>query len=235
MLKLIKLEWKKNNVKKYIISTLILAALLCLFLFGLTFFDMALDPDTGMLDAPPGYNVVSPLVEFLSNMVYICFSGAMFASFIVSAYKNKTMNLMFSYPIKRQKILLAQMLATWSFSFIALALTKLFLYLSIQIGSKYMQPVFLLDYNLKSTEFYLCLLVSSAVMVSISFVSLYIGLQMRSSKATIISSVVLMFLTQGNIGDFTLAGNTVFYCLLLVVSLLFVVLSIYRVETRDLR
>ena len=98
-----------------------------------------------------------------------------------------------------------------------------------------MQPVFLLDYNLKSTEFYLCLLVSSAVMVSISFVSLYIGLQMRSSKATIISSVVLMFLTQGNIGDFTLAGNTVFYCLLLVVSLLFVVLSIYRVETRDLR
>ncbi len=33
------------------------------------------------------------------------------ASFIVSAYKNKTMNLMFSYPIKRQKILAAQMLA----------------------------------------------------------------------------------------------------------------------------
>lgn len=30
---------------------------------------------------------------------------------IVSAYKNKTMNLMFLYPIKRQKILISQMLA----------------------------------------------------------------------------------------------------------------------------
>lgn len=32
---------------------------------------------------------------------------------IVNAYKNKTMNLMFLYPIKRQKILISQMLAVW--------------------------------------------------------------------------------------------------------------------------
>ncbi len=234
MIKLIKLEWKKNNINKYMIRALILAAALCLFLFGLTFFGMALDPDTGKLDAPPGYDIVSPFIEFLSNISYICFSGAMLATFIVSAYKNKTMTLMFSYPIKRQKILLAQMIAAWSFSFLALVLTKLFLYFSIQIGSRYMNSVFQLDYNLKSAEFYLHLLMNSAVMVSISFVALYIGLKMRSSKATIIASVILMFLTQGSIGDFSLVGNAVMYGALLAVSLLFVVLSLCRAETRDL-
>ena len=39
----------------------------------------------------------------------------MLSSFIVSAYKNKTMILRFSYPIKRQKILASQMLAVCIF------------------------------------------------------------------------------------------------------------------------
>lgn len=34
MLKLIKLEWKKNNIGKYIRNAIIMAALLCLFVFA---------------------------------------------------------------------------------------------------------------------------------------------------------------------------------------------------------
>lgn len=41
------------------------------------------------------------------------------------------MNLMFSYPIKRQKILASQMLAVWSFNFVALILTKLAIYMCV--------------------------------------------------------------------------------------------------------
>ena len=37
MLKLIKLEWKKNNIKKYIVKALIMTTFLCLFLFALAF------------------------------------------------------------------------------------------------------------------------------------------------------------------------------------------------------
>jgi len=38
------------------------------------------------------------------------------------------MNLMFSYPIKRQKILASQMIAVWMFNLAAWTLTKLFIY-----------------------------------------------------------------------------------------------------------
>ncbi len=37
MIKLIKLEWKKNNIGKYARNAVILAAALCLFIYALAF------------------------------------------------------------------------------------------------------------------------------------------------------------------------------------------------------
>lgn len=45
MLKLIKLEWKKNNIGKYVRNAVILAAVLCLFMFALAYLGIANDPD----------------------------------------------------------------------------------------------------------------------------------------------------------------------------------------------
>ena len=67
-----------------------------------------------------------------------------------------------------------------------------------------------------------------------SFIALFVGLKMRSSKAAIVSSFVLIFLTQANIGDFSLAGNLAFPAALTAVSLVFAVLSVCNVENRDL-
>lgn len=104
MFKLIKLEWKKNNIRKYIIGTIIMAIFLGAFVFVLAFLGIANDPD-GTLDAAPGTDVISAPIELFTSMAFLIYTSVMLASFIVSAYKNKTMNLMFSYPIKRQKIL----------------------------------------------------------------------------------------------------------------------------------
>ena len=102
MLKLIKLEWKKNNIGKYVRNAVILAAVLCLFMFALAYLGIANDPDTGVPDAAPGNNTISSPIELFTSMSFLVFTSVMLSSFIVSAYKNKTMNLMFSYPIKRQ-------------------------------------------------------------------------------------------------------------------------------------
>ena len=158
----------------------------------------------------------------------------MLSSFIVSAYKNKTMALMFSYPIKRQKILISQMLSVWIFCFIALVVTKLVIYGCILLGSQFMKSSFPIDYNMASTEFYVQLIVKSVSIVTMSFIALFIGLAMKSSKATVISSFLLIFLTQANVGDLTLADNAVFPFVLTIISLIFAVLSVAGVEKRDL-
>lgn len=233
MLKLIRLEWKKNNIAKYIRNTVILTMLLCLFIFALAFLGIADDPD-GTLDAAPGMDTISSPIELFTSMSFLIFTSVMLASFIVSAYKNKTMNLMFTYPVKRQKIIISQMMAVWIFNFVTLILSKLVIYLCIFAGSKYMQSSFKIDFDMGSLSFYIQLIVKSFVIVSMSFIALFVGMAMKSSKAAIISSFLLIFLTQANVGDFTLADNAVFPLVLTAISFGFAVLSVYNVETKDL-
>lgn len=220
MLKLIKLEWKKNNIGKYIRNAAILFPALCF----LTFL-VARDPGTGE---------ISLFIETLSSMSFLIFTSVMLSSFIVSAYKNKTMNLMFSYPIKRQKILVSQMLAVWIFNFAALALTKLLLYGIILACSRFMELPCSIDFDMASAGFYIQHIIKAAITVTMSFISLFIGMNMKSSKATITSSFVLIILTQANLGDFAMAENLVLPAILMVVSLIFAFLSIRKVETNDL-
>jgi ABC-type transport system involved in multi-copper enzyme maturation permease subunit len=233
MLKLVRLEWKKNNIGKYIKGVIIMAALLGLFVFALAFLGIANDPD-GTLDAAPGTDVISAPIELFTSMAFLIYTSVMLASFIVSAYKNKTMNLMFSYPIKRQKILASQMIAVWTFNFAALILTKLAIYMCVFFGAKFMQSSFVVDFSIGSLSFYIQLILKSVVIVSMSFIALFVGMALKSSKATIVTSFLLIFLTQANIGDFTMAGNAVFPIILTAISLLFAALSIINVESKDL-
>lgn len=234
MLKLIKLEWKKNNIGKYVRNAVILAGVLCLFMFALAYLGIADDPDTGVPDAVPGNDTISSPIELFTSMSFLVFTSVMLSSFIVSAYKNKTMNLMFSYPIKRQKILVSQMLAVWMFNFVTLVLTKLLIYVCILAGSHFMVSSFPIDFNMASLGFYIQLIVKSFVIVTMSFIALFIGMAMKSSKATIISSFLLIILTQANIGNLTMANNAVFPVILTVISLIFAFLSICKAETNDL-
>ena len=234
MLKLIKLEWKKNNIGKYIRNASILAVILCLFIFALAYLGIANDPDTGVPDAAPGNGTISSPIELFTSMSFLVFTSVMLSSFIVSAYIDKTMALMFSYPIKRQKIIISQMLSVWIFCFAALVLTKLLLYGSVLLGSRFMISSFPIDYNMASLGFYVQLIVKSISIITMSFIALFIGLSMKSSKATIISSFLLILLTQANIGDLTMANNAIFPFILTILSLIFAFLSVVGVEKKDL-
>ena len=233
MFKLIKLEWKKNHIGKYIRNAAILAGLLAFFVYALAFLGIANDPD-GTLDAAEGMEGISSSIELFTSMSFLIFTSVMLASFIVSAYKNKTMNLMFSYPIKRQKILASQMLAVWTFNYVALVFTKLLLYACVSIGAKNMQSSFAIDFDMGNLSFYIQVLAKSFVIVSMSFIALYVGMAMKSSKAAIITSFLLIFLTQANVGDYSMAGKGVFPAVLTMISFVFAILSVCQAETKDL-
>lgn len=233
MIKLIKLEWKKNGILKYIRNAIILAVILGIFLFAQCFLGIANDPETGVPDAAPGTNNISSQVELLTSASFLIFTGVMLASFIINAYNNKTMSLMFSYPIKRQKILVSKMLAVWIFNFVALVMTKIIIYAVLFIASGFLTADFPVNYNIASISFYAQIILKAAVTVSIGFIALLVGRILKSSKATIISSFLLFFLLNGTIGDFTLADNIAFPFVLTAVAIISAFLSVLNVETRD--
>lgn len=141
---------------------------------------------------------------------------------------------MFSYPVNRRKILSSQMLSVWIFNVIALILTKLLIYTCVNIGAQSMQSSFIIDFDMGSLSFYTQLLIKSAVIVSMSFIALFIGITMKSSKATVVASFLLIFLTQANIGDFSFAGNRMLPVILTTVSFVFAALSVWNAEKKDL-
>ncbi len=227
MLKLIRLEWKKNNIKKYVWKAFAMMMILLLLILS-----VAGELETEETTLAYGKSMLKSGVELFTNMSYMVLTSAMLASFIVSEYKNKTINLMFSYPISRKKILLSQMLSVWLFNFTALVLSKSLLFAILVITKEYMQ-ITAAGIALGSGLFYVEILVNSAVMVSISFIALLIGLRIKSSKATIIAGMILVCLTQGNIGSYTLLDNIPFYATLLIISAVSVFLTLYKLETRD--
>ncbi len=228
MMKLIRLEWKKNNILKYIRNAVITTTVLLVFILmaarELETKETAESYGKGMLDSSVGLFV---------HMSYIIFTGVMIAAYIVGAYEKKTMNLMFSYPIKRRKIILAKVSAVWIFNFLAMVGSKVVIYL-VLILAKSSIGITAESIPAGELSFWLDMVLSSAAMVSISFIALPIGLKMKSSRAAIVASVIIVFLTQGNIGGATLVNNMTFYAMLFVAAAVSVYLSVCNVETKDL-
>ena len=233
MLKLIYLEWKKNHILGYLWKAAVMVLAICLFFFAFAFLGIARDPDTGIIDVAPGADSIQAPIELFTSIAFLIFTCVMLSSFIVSAYKNKTMNLMFCYPIKRQKILLSQMLAVWIFNFLGLVFAKLLIYGYILGCSHFLVSDFPLDYSMAVPSFYLQLLFRSATTVTTAFIALYVGLCMHSSKAVIVCSFLLVFLLQGTIGDFSFSTLPIFPVIMIGFSLLCILLSLSAVEVRD--
>jgi len=228
VIKLIKLEWKKyNNGNGLITAALIMTAILALFIVG----------TAGELHSAEtveiyGKSMIDAAVDIFTHISYIIFTGVMLAIFLVGAYEKRTINLMFSYPIKRRKIMLSKVLAVWIFNYIALVISKLLLY-AVLLTTKSFTHLSAADIPMGSLTFWLNLFLSSAAMVSIAFIALPIGLKFRSSKAAIVAAVIIACLTQGNIGSFTLADSVPFYGFLFLLAAVSVVLTVYDVETKD--
>lgn len=232
--KLIKLEWEKYEIGKYIRKAAILIVLLVIFNYAMTFLGIANDPDTGVPDMAISNMGVSTNVELLTDITFLIFAAAMHATFIIGAYKNKTMNLMFLYPLNRKKIMAAKMLAVCIFCFAGIVIAKLACYgvsnLGFMMGQKASFPM---DYNMLSVSFYIQLLIRSAATISISLLALLSGMIAKSSKVTVISSFLLIILMQGNVGGATLKDNLAVPIVLLAISVLAAILMVQRVEKKD--
>lgn len=228
MIKLIRLEWKKNNTLKYIRNAGITTIILLLFMIM-----AARELETEETIQVYGKGMLDSSVGMFVHISYMIFTGVMIANFIVGAYEKKTMNLMFSYPIKRSKIILAKVYAVWIFNFVAMVSSKIVIYFAL-ILTKSFTGITTESIPIGALSFWLEIILSSVVMVSISFVALFIGLKTRSSRATIVASVVIVCFTQGNIGSATLANNILFYIVLSAVAAGAVYLSICNIETKDL-
>lgn len=231
MWKLMKLEWKKNNMKKFLIKAAMVTVIIFLMI-------LAVSGELAGMETVEVYgkSMIGTGVDMCANMAFILCTAVMLSSLIISAYKDKTMDLMFAYPIRRQKILISKMLLVWLFNFFALVLCKFIIYGGLILASPlaHISIESILPGGMGAdVSFYLEILINSAIMVSISFTALFIGMRMKSSKAAMVAACIVMLLTQGNIGSYTLINNIPFYIVMMVLAAASVFLCVHGVEIKD--
>ena len=161
-------------MKKYIRSAIIMTAILLSFIL-LVAGESELEEPAGLY----GMSIITYEVEVLTHMCYMIFTGVMLSGFLVSAYENKTIGLMFSYPIKRQKILLSKVFAVWIFNVLALMISKVLIYSVLLLTASYTH-ISTASIPIGATSFWLNIVLGSVAMISIPFYAILLVLSVAS-------------------------------------------------------
>lgn len=229
MLKLIRLEWKKHTLWKYVRNAAIVTAAL----LGLLML-ISSDAGTGKMVVQTGKSEIHSLTEMFLNMAYLVFTGAMLSTFVVSEYENKLIHLMFSYPIKRRKIMVSKILAVCIFNFFALLVSKLLVY-AVLVAARSAEA---LGISMGDLSFWIGTLLGAIISVCSGCIPLLVGMKMKSSKAALISAFVIMLavlgVTQGNVLPYNSFMGMMYYAVQILLAVVAVVAATYGIETEDI-
>jgi ABC-type transport system involved in multi-copper enzyme maturation permease subunit len=103
---LISLEW--NKLKKH---SIMIEAIIYLFSVLRTSFLFLTLIDFGFNESCES---AFHLVNLIHRMAFTLFGASLISQIVIDEYKNKTISIVYSYPIKREKIILAKVLLIFS-------------------------------------------------------------------------------------------------------------------------
>ncbi|MGL6199832.1 MAG: ABC transporter permease [Lachnospiraceae bacterium] len=224
MLKLIKLEFKKDNFKSMVRGAVILTICLVLLmaLFGVMG-EIGVDEDIVFENAA----MVITLADLLVRASYIIFAGVLVAKVIISEFQNGTIRNLFVYPIPRKQLLTSKLVLVFVFTFIWYIITIAVILICMVILNQFIRIVpdaLSISLILKNVP---SILTGALFTSGIGLISLFFGLKRKSQIATIVSSVCIASLLTQNFGDNV--GNNLFsiVAIPIVLCLLGIAVAIY--------
>jgi ABC-type transport system involved in multi-copper enzyme maturation permease subunit len=199
MFKLMKLELKKFRIGA---RGVVIANLVILVSVVLTIFASENNYDFPLRD----FNNVFSFTNIIVRAVFIIFAAVMIAKLIISEYKNRTINVMFMYPIKRRKIMLAKLFIVVIFTFVSMVLSNLFLDFSLYILNLFLnfikEPLTISILMNNSIN----VILNSLVYSFLGLIPLYFGMRKKSGTATIISGVILVSVLNSGTSNLSLSS-----------------------------
>jgi len=177
-------------------------------------------------------NVVS-LTGSIVRAVFTIFAAVLISRIVISEYKNKTINILFMYPISRKKILVAKFMIVVIFTFTSILFSSLFLNATLLILNCFVhfieEPLTqgVLMKNL------IDIVVYSAAFGFLSLITSFVGMLKKSGSATIVTSVVLVCLLGSGSNGNTLSSIFIVQIILVILGAGAAYLSIKDVEKVD--
>lgn len=229
MLKLINLEIKKFKLWNYW-KAVSICNIAFITLFGMMFF---IDIDGGKIPFE-SFDMTASLIGAMVRTTFTIFASVIIVKLIIDEYKNKSIDVLFTYPIKRKKIISAKLTIVFVFTFVNVLFSTLFLE-----GFVYLMDVNfnILSGVLESEDILRNLLtafMNAIATAGISLIPLLFGIHRKSGPATIVSSILIATILNSTSEDFTLFSIIAVPLSLGLFGLFIGYYSIRNIEKKDL-
>jgi len=180
------------------------------------------------------FEMATTIIGAVVSATFIIFASVILAKLVIDEYKNKSIDLMFTYPISRKKIMTAKLIIVIVFTFTTVLFSTLFLQ-----GLVYIMDVTfdILPGDLTIQDFIQSVWKSFFIALAaagLSLIPLLFGMLRKSSSATIVSSIFLVTLTSSVSNNFTFFSVMTVSFLLALLGIIIGWLSIRNVEQTDL-
>lgn len=229
MIKLINLEIKKFKLMRYW-KGVVGANLGFVIFIGMVYFLNKVEEEIPF----DNFEMASTIISAVVSATFIIFASVILAKLVIDEYKNKSIDLMFTYPISRKKIMTAKLIIVMVFTFMTVLFSTLFLQ-----GLVYIMDVTfdILPGDISIQEFINSMWKSFFIAFAaagLSLIPLLIGMLRKSSSAIIVSSIFLVTLTSSVSNNFTFSSVMTVSISLALLGIVIGWLSIRNVEKTDL-
>jgi ABC-type transport system involved in multi-copper enzyme maturation permease subunit len=185
-----KLEIQKNNMRPYIYASIIITVTMIglIYLFA---YAPHLEPNDPDLFIFAGYDNVIQLYGVVNMTVFCVLSCVIYSRFIIEAYKEKQLILLFSYPVNHKKILFSKIFIVSLFISLSMIICNVIVFGIFLLTESFVPiiaDVFSVELILGALKTTLIMIISAA---SLSVIATGIGFYTKSVPAAIIAGVIL--------------------------------------------
>jgi len=229
MLKLMKLEIKKfklwNYWKAISICNISFIAVLCM-IYVLEMYE-----EFELFDS---FEMLAIFIGTLVRVTFTIFASVLIVKLIIDEYKSKSIDVLFTYPIKRKKIISAKLTIVFTFTFAMVLISTLFLEgLVLLVDLNF--NIFQVEIELPDmSEHLLTVIMNALATAGISLIPLLVGMHRKSGPATIIASILIASVLNSTTEDFTLFSIIAIPLSLGLFGILIGYYSIRNIEKKDL-
>lgn len=182
-----------------------------------------------------GYNQTFAIIDTFSRGVFMIFGASLIARFIIQEFQEKTMTVMFMYPINRKKMMFAKMFIIICFTLCFIMISDIIIFSVVYVFNLY-KPIItgtltvsiLLQNALK-------LFMNALAATGISLIPIYFGMRKYSVRTTFVSAIVIVaMLNSGRGTESTLFDLVAIPIILACIGLLIAYMAIRKIEQVDL-
>lgn len=225
MFYLIKLEMKRMNLYAIFRTVLILN----IFILGLV---LLIYSDSNEFKS---YTEVFNIIKVLVGIVFIVYASVLLAKIFVQEFRDKTISILFMYPVNRKKLLMAKVIIVSTLTFSFVVLSNIVLSGGVLLLSKVLPFMEILNPLTAETvvNTVINLIVFAIACTGLGLIPLFFGMIKRSVPITIVSSMFVIMLLNTD-GSGQLSIGIVFQVLFGIIGFLIAYQTIRKATRVDL-